>query len=103
MFELSNFERDVESVEPVFDPDETRSLVCEGACNPELSQYDAVRDKFDPTMRRDNRQLITDLHFWVKDLKHTPHKALSPNLFWKDPIGWCRAWRCTVCNHKRYL
>lgn len=79
-----------------------RQLICEGVCNPTIRDYDELvrrwrntQEQFKPARRFDPP---ADM---ARDLKHTTHIAVGPEM-WHNQLGWCRAWVCSTCGHRRF-
>lgn len=76
-------------------PVETRRIVCEGKCNPDLADFDAMCHR---------QSQFGDLLPYVKEraraLAHTDHRLTQANHF-DVRIGWCCLYKCAVCGHTR--
>lgn len=73
-----------------------RILVCEGACNPDIYDYDQLCVQ----MQGGNQFLMPDVAFRARRLRHTLH-VRSRSEFWDVHRGWIRSFRCQVCGHVR--
>ncbi len=86
-----------------------RLLVCEGPCNPDIRDYDASTMQamtaitgFTVQSNRETRMMLNTAMEWSRRLKHTMHIPETATAIYRNEVGWCRAWRCTECGHKRY-
>ena len=87
-----------------------RVIVCEGACNPELHDYDAAIERLAATRYgsarggRDMRIALDSIKTLTQglELKHTAHVPTSGTNVFKNG-NWCKQWACTVCGHRRYF
>lgn len=69
----------------------TKILVCEGKCNPELREYDQMRER---------QEQFGDLRVFLaeqaRQLVHTEHEMIIRGV-WHDGV-WKDVWRCVVCR-----
>ncbi len=74
---------------------QTRSLICEGRCNPYLADFDSVAHR---------QSQFGDVRDYMKVaarvLIHTEHIMTQDNHY-DTRIGWCRKYTCVVCGHTR--
>ena len=83
-------------------PFSERQLVCEGECNPDIRDFDSVVGKVYALDVREQRMVDNTIVEWVRRLKHTAHLPETATAIFRSGMGWCRAWRCIECGHKRY-
>lgn len=92
----------------MFNPNESdfseRQLVCEGLCNPDVRDFDAAHARVseDVYIGRERRIADDTMKEWTKRLRHTPHIPETSTSIYRQDIGWCRAWRCVECGHRRF-
>lgn len=81
------------------------TLVCEGACNPDIHDYDQAASRIGPSDYRRTREIdarqVQILYDWVRRLVHTHHECIRTKHWSKSGHGWVRSFRCTVCGHVR--
>ena len=76
-------------------PLDTRILVCEGPCNPNIKEYDEQVVEYGGG--RSARDLIIE---WSRGLKHTQHVRISGD-HWQIGQGWSRYYKCEICGTVR--
>lgn len=69
-------------------------LVCEGECNPDIKEYDAICGQ-----DRNLRSMIVDES---RRLVHTKHIATT-NEIYRAAKGWGREWTCAECGKGRWF
>lgn len=69
-------------------PDDTRLLICEGACNPTIDAVDMLIAR--SRQSDHNADLQQQVRDYQRALHHTPHRYFSRG-----------HWSCTVCAHLR--
>lgn len=74
---------------------ETRLIVCEGKCNPDIYDFDSLAHR--QVQFGDIRPYLRER---VEKLVHTTHE-LTRNTYYDVRMGWTRSWRCQVCGHSR--
>jgi hypothetical protein len=89
---------------------ETRLLVCEGKCNPDLKDYDMASSRTARACAEDledgpkYQPTTSDARFfggWARKLKHTTHTCISSINYHNN--GWKRKYQCNVCGRSRWF
>ena len=76
---------------------DTRQLICEGACNPQLRQLDEQRITATKAWSPERHQMPSMPYGWIdamRTLVHTPHHREAPGF-----MG--NIWTCTKCGQTR--
>lgn len=76
---------------------EIRRIVCEGKCNPDLADFDALCHRFAQFGDRGVGKYVVERS---RELIHTDH-VITQFQHYDVKIGWCVRAKCTVCGHTR--
>lgn len=71
---------------------QSRMLICEGTCNPDLKIFDEACERW--AMFGDNYSFVVELR---KQLKHTLHESVGGGMY-EVGHGWVKMFKCTECG-----